>query len=350
MTRVNARARITSGGNRLGRLVAGIVSGHEHINSHTNLVSAPACAGPSDGHARSRWAALPIVLAGTFMVVLDFFIVNVALPSMQTHLHASAGSVEWVVAGYSLTSAVFLITGSRLGDRYGRRRCSPLGLAVFTLASAGCGVAPSATALVVARLAQGVGAAALMPNVLALIGALYDGPDRAPGAVGLRHGDGPGRGRRPAAGRRAARRRPGRAGWRTVLPDQPPDRRSARWRWRGRSCPSHARRQRRPARRRRHRAGHRCRDRDRAAAGRRPGARLAAVDVAVAGRRRRCCWRRSRCSSAGWRRGAAATRCWRPRCSRHGRSPPAWPGSSCSGAARRRSSWCWRCTCSRAAG
>jgi EmrB/QacA subfamily drug resistance transporter len=131
------------------------------------------------GRARaSSWAPLPIVLTGTFMVVLDFFIVNVALPSMQAHLHASAGSVEWVVAGYSLTSAVFLITGSRLGDRYGRRRLFTIGLALFTLASAGCGVAPSATALVIARLVQGIGAAALMPNVLALIGALYDGPDR----------------------------------------------------------------------------------------------------------------------------------------------------------------------------
>jgi EmrB/QacA subfamily drug resistance transporter len=131
------------------------------------------------GRARaSRWAALPIVLTGTFMVVLDFFIVNVALPSMQARLHASAGSVEWVVAGYSLTSAVFLITASRLGDRYGRRRLFAVGLALFTLASAGCGIAPSATALVVARLVQGMGAAMLLPNVLALIGALYDGPDR----------------------------------------------------------------------------------------------------------------------------------------------------------------------------
>ena len=131
------------------------------------------------GRARtSRWAPLPIVLTGTFMVVLDFFIVNVALPSMQTRLHASAGSVEWVVAGYSLTSAVLLITGSRLGDRYGRRRVFALGLALFTLASAACGIAPTATALVIARLVQGVGAAMLLPNVLALIGALYDGPDR----------------------------------------------------------------------------------------------------------------------------------------------------------------------------
>src|ERR1700689_3636679 len=91
------------------------------------------------GRARaSRWAALPIVLTGTFMVVLDFFIVNVALPSMQLRLHASAGSVEWVVAGYSLTSAVLLITASRVGDRYGRRRVFAFGLTLFTLASAGC--------------------------------------------------------------------------------------------------------------------------------------------------------------------------------------------------------------------
>jgi MFS family permease len=72
---------------------------------------------------------------------------------------------------------VLLITASRVGDRYGRRRVFALGLALFTLASAGCGVAPSATALVTARLVQGMGAAMLLPNVLALIGALYDGSD-----------------------------------------------------------------------------------------------------------------------------------------------------------------------------
>src|SRR5262249_14602193 len=81
----------------------------------------------------SRWAALPVVLAGTFMVVLDFFIVNVALPSIQHSLHASGSAIEWVVAGYSLTSAVFLITASRLGDHVGRRRAFSLGLGLFTL-------------------------------------------------------------------------------------------------------------------------------------------------------------------------------------------------------------------------
>ncbi len=126
----------------------------------------------------SRWAPLPIVLAGTFMVVLDFFIVNVALPSMQASLHASDSAIEWVVAGYGLTSAVFLITGGRLGDRVGRRRAFAIGLALFTASSAACGVAGGPLMLVVARLVQGVAGALMMPNVMAIIGVVYTGPDR----------------------------------------------------------------------------------------------------------------------------------------------------------------------------
>src|ERR1700735_5852375 len=69
----------------------------------------------------SRWAPLPVVLAGTFIVVLDFFIVNVALPSIQSSLDASSGSIEWIVAGYGLANAILLITARPLRDRYGRR-------------------------------------------------------------------------------------------------------------------------------------------------------------------------------------------------------------------------------------
>jgi EmrB/QacA subfamily drug resistance transporter len=134
---------------------------------------------PTTTAPTTRWAPLPIVLAGTFMVVLDFFIVNVALPSMQASLHASSGAVEWVAAGYALTSAVFLITAARLGDRIGRRRTFSLGLALFTVSSAACGAAASPEVLIAARLAQGVGGALLMPNVLSIIGVLYTGPDRA---------------------------------------------------------------------------------------------------------------------------------------------------------------------------
>jgi EmrB/QacA subfamily drug resistance transporter len=126
----------------------------------------------------SRWLALPVVLAGTFMVVLDFFIVNVALPSMQSDLGASNTAIEWVVAGYALTSAIFVITAGRLGDRFGRRRMFSVGLALFTVASAACGAAGTPLELVLARLLQGVGAALLTPNVLSIIGVLYSGPDR----------------------------------------------------------------------------------------------------------------------------------------------------------------------------
>jgi EmrB/QacA subfamily drug resistance transporter len=126
----------------------------------------------------SRWTPLPIVLSGTFMVVLDFFIVNVALPSIQSGLQASASAIEWIAAGYALTSAVFLITGGRLGDRLGRRRTFSLGLGLFTVSSAACGVAPSASVLVASRLVQGVAGALLMPNVMSIIGVVYTGADR----------------------------------------------------------------------------------------------------------------------------------------------------------------------------
>ena len=158
------------------------------------------------------------------MVVLDFFIVNVALPSIQSELHASAGSIEWVVAGYALTSAVFLITGARLGDRFGRRRIFAAGLALFTIASAACGAAATPTELVLARLVQGVSAALLMPNVLSIITVLYSGEDRAKRARMLCDRDGPRGGRRAADRRRADRRKPGRARLALRVPDQRADR------------------------------------------------------------------------------------------------------------------------------
>jgi EmrB/QacA subfamily drug resistance transporter len=125
-----------------------------------------------------RWLPLSVVLAGTFMVVLDFFIVNVALPSMQGRLQASDSALEWVVASYALTSAIFVITSARLGDCLGHRRIFSLGLALFTLASTGCGLAQSPAELVAARLIQGLAAALLTPNVLSIIAVLYGGRDR----------------------------------------------------------------------------------------------------------------------------------------------------------------------------
>ena len=128
--------------------------------------------------ARGPWAAMPVLMAGTAMIVLDFFIVNVALPSMQLRLHATSGAIEWVVAGYGLTFAAFLVTAGRLGDRIGRRRALAVGLALFVLTSAACGLAPDPSVLVVARLAQGVAAALISPNVLSIIGVAFVGPER----------------------------------------------------------------------------------------------------------------------------------------------------------------------------
>ena len=139
----------------------------------TELVAAP----PAALDAR-RWAALPVLLAGTFMIVLDFFIVNVALPAMQTDLGASSGALEWVVAGYGLTFATLLIAAGRLGDRYGRRRMFGAGLALFTVTSAACGLAWSPGALVAARFAQGAAAALMSPQVLSIMGVVYQGEDR----------------------------------------------------------------------------------------------------------------------------------------------------------------------------
>jgi EmrB/QacA subfamily drug resistance transporter len=128
--------------------------------------------------SQNRWAALAVLMAGTFMIVLDFFIVNVALPSMQSDLHASTSAIEWVVAGYGLTFATCLITAGRIGDRIGRRRAFTIGLSLFTLASIACGLAPDPRLLIAARLLQGLAAALISPNVLAIIGVAYQGPDR----------------------------------------------------------------------------------------------------------------------------------------------------------------------------
>src|SRR6476646_4890029 len=114
---------------------------------------------PRTASISQKWAALAVLMAGTFMIVLDFFIVNVALPSMQRELHASSGAIEWVVAGYGLTFATCLITAGRIGDRIGRRRAFTIGLTLFTITSIACGLAPDPATLIAARLVQGLAAA-----------------------------------------------------------------------------------------------------------------------------------------------------------------------------------------------
>ncbi|WP_446664928.1 MFS transporter [Flexivirga sp. B27] len=136
---------------------------------------------PTSSHPESSagWLPLAALLAGVFVVVLDFFIVNVALPSMQQDLHTDDTGVEWVIAGFGLTYGGLLLAGARAGDRWGRRRMFAGGVALFTVASAACGLAPSIGALTGARIVQGIGGALITPMVLALIGEIYQGPARA---------------------------------------------------------------------------------------------------------------------------------------------------------------------------
>ncbi|MBB4893664.1 EmrB/QacA subfamily drug resistance transporter [Streptomyces olivoverticillatus] len=130
-----------------------------------------AAAGPS-------WGALAVVLVGTFITVLDYFIVNVAIPAIQSDLHASSAQSQGVIIGYGLAFTGGMITGGRLGDLYGRRRMYELGIAVFTVASAACGFAPSAGFLIGARIVQGLAAALLVPQVLGILTSTYTGERR----------------------------------------------------------------------------------------------------------------------------------------------------------------------------
>ncbi|MFC4913300.1 MFS transporter [Actinomadura gamaensis] len=122
---------------------------------------------------------LPVILSATFMASFDYMVVNVAAPSLQRDLHAGSAALELVIGGYAFTYAAGLVTGGRLGDLFGHRRMFALGMAAFTLASLLCGLAPDAGTLVAARLLQGVTAAAMVPQVLALITASFGADERA---------------------------------------------------------------------------------------------------------------------------------------------------------------------------
>lgn len=114
---------------------------------------------PSAPPGLRRWLTLAVVLTAAFLGTLDFFIINLALPSMQADLHASFAQVQLVIAGYGLAYAVCLITGGRLGDIFGRKRVFLIGVAGFTLASVLCGLAPSPELLIAARIFQGLSGA-----------------------------------------------------------------------------------------------------------------------------------------------------------------------------------------------
>ena len=126
-----------------------------------------------------RWAALVVLLTGAFLPAFDFFVVNVALPAMHSELGARPADLELVVAGYGLSFAVLLVTGGRLGDLYGRKRLFIIGMVGFTIASAFCGLALSPAMLIASRVLQGLTAALLNPQVLAIVRVTFPEHERA---------------------------------------------------------------------------------------------------------------------------------------------------------------------------
>jgi EmrB/QacA subfamily drug resistance transporter len=133
---------------------------------------------------RNPWLALLVLCMGFFMILLDTTIVNIAIPSIIDGLHSTLDEILWVLNAYILVYAVLLITASRLGDRYGQRNLFVAGLAVFTVASALCGLAQDTNQLIAGRVIQGIGGARLTPQTLAVISVMFP-PQRRGAAMGV---------------------------------------------------------------------------------------------------------------------------------------------------------------------
>src|SRR5919204_5000598 len=131
-----------------------------------------------------KWWTLGAVSVGLFVIMLDNTVVNVALPAMQRSLHIGLSELEWVVTGYALTFAAFMLTGGKLADYIGRRLVFMVGLAVFTGASLACGLAPNGGFLIGARVVQGLGGALMNPATLSIITATFPPRERGK-AIGI---------------------------------------------------------------------------------------------------------------------------------------------------------------------
>jgi MFS family permease len=125
-----------------------------------------------------KWLPLVTVCLGTFMLLIDVTIVNVALPDMAKDLKTSFGSLQWVVDAYALTLAALVLGTGSIADLVGHRRAYVAGLALFAVSSFACGIAPGSGTLVAARAVQGVGGAAMFATTFALLNSNYTGRDR----------------------------------------------------------------------------------------------------------------------------------------------------------------------------
>src|SRR2546425_4531185 len=130
------------------------------------------------------WLVLVVLTSGFFMILLDTTIVNVAIPAMSAGLNTTLDQILWVLNAYILVYAVLLITAGRLGDLYGQRNLFAIGLFIFTVASALCGLSQNATELIAARVLQGIGGAILTPQTLSIITTLFP-PERRGAAFGV---------------------------------------------------------------------------------------------------------------------------------------------------------------------
>jgi EmrB/QacA subfamily drug resistance transporter len=147
-------------------------------------VSATSAEAPAAHRARNPWAVLAVLCLGLFMILLDGTIVNIAIPRIMTAFGTGLSNVEWVMNAYVLAFAVLLVTLGRFGDLYGRRRLFVAGMALFTLASLACGLAPSIDWLIAFRVVQGAGGAAMMPATLSIIAAVFPAGKRG-AAMGI---------------------------------------------------------------------------------------------------------------------------------------------------------------------
>lgn len=133
---------------------------------------------PAGQEGGKHWPMLIVLLCGQFMALVDVTIVNVAMPTIGRNIHASGSSLQLIIASYTVTYAMLLITGARLGAIYGRRTMYLTGVIVFTLASLACGLAPNVATLISFRFVQGAAAAMMIPQIISVIQLRFSGKDR----------------------------------------------------------------------------------------------------------------------------------------------------------------------------